>query len=419
MKKVLFFAVALLSSAMLFIGCEGEKKQNTSGVTALTITPAELSLTLNDNPVRLAYETTPKGAKAVIVWETSNQEIVTVDANGTVTPINNGEAIITATVKDTEIKATCKVKVISFEESLTFAEAYIGIMDYDSVNTVEFEHSQLGLINAHIAEGVVRIFTSGMYYNASGKLDGAQVGGMITLQAPIALAYPEENKENPNMAQFPNGVSFSLGEYGVVAEPKSWHEALAGYAINDTVMSYVKAAIAGLNAAGGQLDQATFENFAYAGLLGFGGACLNLMQYVTDEENQSSYEGYPWWMWDYYPNAIITDGIVSIGGEEGSSQYMNMIEYMDLTAQFVLSDDSISFPAVFTAFENGQYVLKSTAAELGNPVKFITGEVPAGVSRKSGVEIFVPYIIPMVSEDIKKDIEKTATYNSNFKLTVK
>ena len=387
MKKVLFFAVALLSSAMLFIGCEGKKEQNTSGVTALTITPAELSLTLNDNPVRLAYETTPKGAKVVIVWETSNQEIVTVDANGTVTPINNGEAIITATVKDTEIKATCKVKVISFEESLTFAEAYIGIMDYDSLKTVEFEHSQ--------------------------------VGGMITLEAPIALAYPEENTQNPNMAQFPNGVSFSLGEYGVVAEPKSWHEALAGYAINDTVMSYVKAAIAGLNAAGGQLDQATFENFAYAGILGFGGACLNLMQYVTDEENQSSYEGYPWWMWDYYPNAIITDGIVSIGGEEGSSQYMNMIEYMDFTAQFVLSDDSIGFPAVFTAFENGQYVLKSTAAELGEPVKFITGEVPASVSRKSGVEIFVPYIIPMVSEDIKKDIEKTATYNSNFKLTVK
>ena len=419
MKKVLFFAVALLSSAMLLIGCEGEKKQNTSGVTALTITPAELSLTLNDNPVRLAYETTPKGAKAVIVWETSNQEIVTVDANGTVTPINNGEAIITATVKDTEIKATCKVKVISFEESLTFAEAYIGIMDYDSLKTVEFEHSQLGLINAHIAEGVVRIFTSGMYYNASGKLDGAQVGGMITLQAPIALAYPEENTQNPNMAQFPNGVSFSLGEYGVVAEPKSWHEALAGYAINDTVMSYVKAAIAGLNAAGGQLDQPTFLNFAYAGVLGFGGASLNLLQYVTDEENQSSYESYPWWLWEYYPNAIITDGIVSIGGEEGSSQYMNMIEYMDLTAQFVLSDDSINFPAVFTAFENGQYVLKSTAAELGDPVKFITGEVPAGVSRKSGVEIFVPYIIPMVSEDIKKDIEKTATYNSNFKLTVK
>jgi hypothetical protein len=292
-------------------------------------------------------------------------------------------------------------------------------MDYDSVNTVEFEHSQLGLINAHIAEGVVRIFTSGMYYNASGKLDGAQVGGMITLQAPIALAYPEENKENPNMAQFPNGVSFSLGEYGVVAEPKSWHEALAGHVINDTVMSYVKAAIAGLNAAGGQLDQATFENFAYAGILGFGGASLNLLQYVTDEENQSSYESYPWWLWEYYPNAIITDGIVSIGGEEGSSEYMNMIEYMDFTAQFVLSDDSISFPAVFTAFENGQYVLKSTAAELGNPVKFITGEVPAGVSRKSGVEIFVPYIIPMVSEDIKKDIEKSATYNSNFKLTVK
>lgn len=54
--------------------------------------------------------TTPSGAD--IVWTSSDETIATVDSTGKVTGIKEGQATITAQIKDSEAKATCVVTVV-------------------------------------------------------------------------------------------------------------------------------------------------------------------------------------------------------------------------------------------------------------------------------------------------------------------
>ena len=54
----------------------------------------------------------PDKASQVVTWSSSDASIVAVDETGTITPLRNGKAVITATTTDgTELKATCKVTV--------------------------------------------------------------------------------------------------------------------------------------------------------------------------------------------------------------------------------------------------------------------------------------------------------------------
>ena len=81
MKKVLFMAAAVLGLSLTFMGCEptnngGNNDGNNGGnsdatVTGLTVRPAELTLLVNDEPVRLSYVTAPEGVKVNLVWESS------------------------------------------------------------------------------------------------------------------------------------------------------------------------------------------------------------------------------------------------------------------------------------------------------------------------------------------------------------
>lgn len=414
MKKVLFFAVSILGSALLLTSC-GDPNTGVGEVTGITITPSSYTLTLGDEPLRLSYTLTPNGASIKgINWTSSNEDVATVDKDGRVTALNTGEANITATVVGTDIKGICNIKVSTLEETLSFTEAYVGYIDYDSVNTVVYEHNQLGTINVHVAKGRIQLFTEGLYFNASGKLDGAKRGGWIYMNAPIALAYASENKENPNMAQYSDGVSFSLGSYAIDLEPADtidvkWHHAHKGIVDNQKFMGYLNNWLTDFNKEG-KFTQTNYENFAYAGIYGFSGASLKLRQYTTDEEGNSEYSAYPNWLWEYTPNAIATSGILSIGSEEGSSKYMHKIEYMDVAVRYVLTD-TIGIPGVYMNTKDNQFVLNSTNVELGEEMHYQMGEIPA--NAPAGVEFFVDHIVPRVSAN-EYDGKEIALPNNKF-----
>ena len=417
MKKVLFLAASVLGSALLLTGCKENPSGTNSAVTGITITPASYTFTEGDEPIRLSYSVTPKGAEATLEWTSSNEEIATVDNKGNVTPLNLGEATITATVQGTDIKGACQVFVKPLAETLKFTEAYIGFSDYDSVNTVVYEHSSLGNINVHIATGRVQLFTEGLYFNNSGKLDGVKRGGWIYIQTPIALAFADENKDNKNMEKYTNGVSFSLGSYAIDLEPADtvevkWHHAHKGYADNQVFMKYMKQWLDSFNITG-EFTQGNYQDFAYAGIYGFGGTTLTLKEYALDEEGKGSYEAYPNWLWRYTPNGIVTGGELYISGQEGSSKYMTKIDYMNVNVKFV-DTDTMYLPGVYAAIENNKYVFKSTGVEFSEEKNYVTGEKPA--EAPAGISIFVDHIVPRVSSDMN---EGKAIVLPNDKLAIK
>ena len=87
-------------------------------VTGITLDETELDLTVDDDPVTLVAKVTPEGATdKTVIWSSSNDRVATVDANGKVTAVGNGEATITAKAGDKT--ATCTVKVTVFATGIT------------------------------------------------------------------------------------------------------------------------------------------------------------------------------------------------------------------------------------------------------------------------------------------------------------
>ena len=87
-------------------------------VAGITLDKTELDMTIDDEPVTLVAKVTPEGATdKTVTWSSSNEKVATVDANGKVTAVGNGEATITAKAGDKT--ATCTVKVTVFATGIT------------------------------------------------------------------------------------------------------------------------------------------------------------------------------------------------------------------------------------------------------------------------------------------------------------
>ena len=95
---------------------------NPTNTKSVTFDKTELNFKQGDTAQKLAIS--PKLNPDRFDWTTSDANVATVDATGTVTPVNGGTAIITATMKtDPSIKATCTVKVEGKEEPKEEAKA--------------------------------------------------------------------------------------------------------------------------------------------------------------------------------------------------------------------------------------------------------------------------------------------------------
>lgn len=73
----------------------------------------------------LSATLTPADSTDPIIWSTSNSDILTVDVTGKITAINVGQAIITASAGDSNIKAECTVNVVISISSLTLDQLEI------------------------------------------------------------------------------------------------------------------------------------------------------------------------------------------------------------------------------------------------------------------------------------------------------
>lgn len=124
MKKNNIF-LGLLLTSLLFTPClvKAEPEENLEPTPTVSPTPSEVvtevTLSLNKDEINLdvgkslTLVATTNQENAIIEWSSSNENVATVDDNGKVTANNlAGSTTITASIKDTDIKATCIVKIL-------------------------------------------------------------------------------------------------------------------------------------------------------------------------------------------------------------------------------------------------------------------------------------------------------------------
>ena len=107
-------------------------------VQSITLDKNNLEL-LEGSQDKITATVTPNSAK--VIWTSSDESIATVDQNGNVIAIREGEAIITATIENTDISATSTVivkKPISESSSAILSITLVnGITkEYDVTNAV-------------------------------------------------------------------------------------------------------------------------------------------------------------------------------------------------------------------------------------------------------------------------------------------
>ena len=400
---------AVLGLSIALVGCngtgEGGENDKPAKITALQLVPATLNFVVGDESSRLSYTTTPAGVSVELEWASSDESVATVSDKGVVTPVGTGEANITATVKNTEIKGACAVKVSRLEESLKFVECAILSTTLQSKDIYTINHSKLGSVNCRVSVVYIDLFTEGLYMDNKLNFQGASQGGYIDIEAACLVAEPDDNKDNPVIKEkYPNGVSFVLGAYDIakvagiekktidmvnkegkesqIELPCDENGVVTSFSFptevdNDVFMKHMATFVDGLNRGEGDI-----KDLQNAGKEGFTGPSLSLLQYVTFEEGESGYTGYPSWLWNYTPNAIVLGGEIVINGTESSTPGMYLIDYMDIDVQFVQSStiEDIDFPGVFVELnqETGTLSLLSTALELDQKtVKYTTGTKPA------------------------------------------
>ncbi|MBQ0118949.1 MAG: Ig-like domain-containing protein, partial [Bacteroidales bacterium] len=413
----------LLCAASLFmVSCDDPQQENPKDGVTITINPATLKLAAGEQSPRLAYTVTPAGTKVQISWASENEEVATVNAQGVVTGINNGTTNITCTDATSGAKGTCVVTVASVVENLEFTEAYIGyrtikdpvsgetVPDIDST-VVKYYHKtlceQLGVdsLNAYTAMMRVQLF-SGVYFAPAGGnklvLAGSEMGACIIGYSPAILAPAELN---PGISV---STIFSLGDFIVDMESEpartKQHHMEIGQLNNDTLMKYMPLFFDDFNA-NKKLTQEGYNNLVFAQVYGTTGTTLQMMEYDAEE---SSYAAYPNPLWQY--NGIITGGKFSVGSDHGSNEYMYKLDYIDLNAREVLTDE-FGIPGVFTDLSDSTQVkMTSTGWELGQEFKYQAGEIPAQVQTDEyGFTVLQqPIALPSFEEDmnIQANFEK-------------
>ena len=105
MKKSIYLFALLFSASFIFTACDNDEPvRHVSLQSTLTLTV--------DETQRLTATIWPANAtNQNVTWASNNETVATVDADGVVTAVSLGTAIITVTTKDGSHTATCRVVV--------------------------------------------------------------------------------------------------------------------------------------------------------------------------------------------------------------------------------------------------------------------------------------------------------------------
>lgn len=322
MKNKFFMYALLVGAALALTACPdkpGTDPEEPKGT--LAIKPTEVVLA-NGETLRLAATLDGKTISDV-KWETSNEDIVTVDAKGMLTASeeNEGEATITATRGDQ--KATCKVTVTEFLKTINFTNSVMWDIDTtaysDSVYTITTgDGSQQ--YRCYMAEATLFVLSEGIFLNTTTwGLDGSEQGAVVIVKAPMYYGTEYLNGVG-------KGAQFSLGAWGIVPDTVSepvHHGTFAGKLeqeaeyvrlITEFFTNYVAQ---DYTAAQTLLDQANELTT---------GTTMSEINYRYNEETQTS--GYSW---DLFPSLV--KKLYFVPNTNGYNQYMMGMDYFSMEVQ--------------------------------------------------------------------------------------
>ncbi len=381
MKTKLFSALALVA-AFAFVSCDNEKKQDPNALTGIEVRPSSINL-VPEGTQRLSVVTIPATAEfpEVIEWTSSDEAIATVNERGVVTAVAVGEATVTA--KAGEFTGSCLVKVLQ-QAPIQFTGGIVWDMDTlvfkneDGTPVIKAITTRDGseTFNCYKAMAELWIMSEGFYFNDQGRLDGAEVGYVAKVYAPMWYGTEYLNPE------YGQGVTFSLGTWVVEenASPDSIQTGLAGY-ISDEA-AYFNLMKDGFLAGYNGIMTATTQDEANAALAlyqtalqtapqYFEGAVLSIFEYDADTENNGANAGY---YSAYIPDGLIKAAKVDFHGD-GASAYMMGVNYASVTLQLLAGDYGLALQ--YLDEEAGTLALVDEEIHYTDEIIAITGEVPA------------------------------------------
>lgn len=108
---------SLFIFVLLFTYCE--KEDNVISVQSVTLDETSLSLSVGDTERLVATVTPDDATNKNVVWSSSDEAVATVDQNGIITAIKEGQATITVSSTDGNKTASCNVTVTEIITTIT------------------------------------------------------------------------------------------------------------------------------------------------------------------------------------------------------------------------------------------------------------------------------------------------------------
>lgn len=172
MKK---YFIVLAAAVIALAGCKKTPEETGSKYTSIKIKEAELTLGIEESAkLHILWEPAEIAEAPVCEWASANPAVATVDQNGTVIGVAQGETNITA--KFGELQAACKVTVQ--DEMDLFAWGGMHLWDYDDEHPLSEElfdvELSIGVVKCMLVPGMYRIWDS----NFSAKLSEGRFAGI-------------------------------------------------------------------------------------------------------------------------------------------------------------------------------------------------------------------------------------------------